>query len=322
MNKKYHYEIAFSLLAQDAGIALEINGLLSNRYSTFLYSERQKEIAGTDGELKFKSVFAEESRFVVVLYRDGWGKTPWTRMEEDAIRGRAYHEGYDFVKFIPLDEKQVVPQYLPRTQLWISALRNGIKGAASAIEARLEDIGGEITLENTTQRAARLSKELEFDKRKLEFIGSSEGVRAATESFKLLGDYLQEKIEEIHKQENSIKFSIKRLQGIIVIMGLEHCLKLSWKTNYSNSLTDSYLNLELWDRHPPFPGITLLDNPKSLGSKRFNFELLNLGEGGWVSDSIDKLELNAEKMSEFSFMHYMNWTKKIIQTRRVNIIGM
>jgi hypothetical protein len=71
---KFKYDVAFSLLAQDEGLASEINDLLSDRYQTFLYSERQKEIAGTDGEIKFKTLFAEEARFIVVLYRDGWGQ--------------------------------------------------------------------------------------------------------------------------------------------------------------------------------------------------------------------------------------------------------
>jgi hypothetical protein len=44
---QYKYEVAFSFLAQDEALATGLNDLLQDRLATFLYSERQKEIAGT-----------------------------------------------------------------------------------------------------------------------------------------------------------------------------------------------------------------------------------------------------------------------------------
>jgi hypothetical protein len=87
-------------------------------------------------------VFGQEARMVVVLYRGNWGQTPWTRIEETAIRNRAYNEGYDFVKFIPVDEPGSVPKWLPQNRLWIGLKRWGIAGAASVIEARVEEFRG------------------------------------------------------------------------------------------------------------------------------------------------------------------------------------
>src|ERR1039458_4546278 len=93
----YEYDVAFSFLAQDELLATNLNDLLQDRLNTFLYSKRQGELAGTDGEQTFNSVFGEKARVVVVLYRAGWGETPWTRIEETAIRNRAFEHGYDFV---------------------------------------------------------------------------------------------------------------------------------------------------------------------------------------------------------------------------------
>ena len=139
----YKYDVAFSFLAQDEAFAMQLNDLLQDRVTTFLYSRRQGELAGTDGEKTFNLVFGEQARLVVVLYREGWGETPWTRIEETAIRNRAFDHGYDFVKFIPLDDKPSVPKWLPRTQLWVGLKRWGISGAASVIEARIQELGGE-----------------------------------------------------------------------------------------------------------------------------------------------------------------------------------
>ncbi len=303
---KFKYDVAFSLLAQDEGLASEINDFLSDRYQTFLYSERQKEIAGTDGEIKFKTVFAEEARFIVVLYRDGWGTTPWTRMEEEAIRGRAFDEGYDFVKFIPLDEKQTVPKYLPKTQLWINALRFGAKSAASVIEARLSEMGVQTHVENAVDRAARLNRAMVFEGKRKAFASSVEGVNSSNASFDAIENSLLAKIEEIEVAGIPLKFAMKRNQRIIVVLGLMRCLNIHWHYSYANSLDGAHLNIELWDGHPPFPGrYYSFDQPHMLRTHQFTFQLQQNGVGEWVNQRGDN-SYDAAGIADFALHFYMD----------------
>jgi hypothetical protein len=303
---KFKYDVAFSLLAQDEGLASEINDLLSDRYQTFLYSGRQKEIAGTDGEIKFKTVFAEEARFIVVLYRDGWGTTPWTRMEEEAIRGRAFDEGYDFVKFIPLDEKQTVPKYLPRTQLWINALRFGAKSAASIIEARLSELGVQTREENAVDRAARLHRSMVFEGKRKAFANSIEGVNLSNTSFNEIERFLHAKIGEIETAGISLKFEIKRHQRTVIVLGLKKCLNVQWHYSYANSLEGAHLDIELWDGHPPFPGVYYAwDNPRKLRTHKFTFQLLQSDVGAWVNQSGDG-SYDAAGIADFALHFYMD----------------
>lgn len=299
----FKYDVAFSLLSQDERLASEINDLLCDRYQTFLYSEKQKEIAGTDGELKFKTVFAEDARFVVVLYRDGWGKTPWTRMEEEAIRVRAYEAGYDFVKFIPLDEKQTTPNYLPKTQLWIDALRFGAKGAAAVIEARLAELGAATKIESPIDQAARLKRALDFEQKSKEFLNSHEGVNQSNQSFEAIGSALEAKAVEITKTE--IKFRVKKQLGIIVVLGLKKSLRIRWTYNYANSLEGAHLDMEIWNGHPPFPGVMPYEEPRELHSKAFTFELLSNNVGGWMNQQRD-LSYDAERLADLALHFYMD----------------
>lgn len=301
----FKYDVAFSLLAQDEGLASEINELLSDRYQTFLYSERQKEIAGTDGEIKFKAVFAEEARFIVILYRDGWGSTPWTRMEEEAIRGRAYDEGYDFLKFIPLDENQAVPKYLPKTHLWINVLRFGAKGAASAIEARLSELGVQTRVESAVDRATRLHRSMEFGKKREAFARSMEGVNSSNASFDAIEKSLRTKIEEIEAAGISWKFVMKRHQRTIVVLGLNKYLNVQWNYSYANSLDGAHLDIELWDGHPPFPGLYSWDQPRKRHTHKFTFQLLQSGVGGWVSQREDS-SYDADGIADFALHFYMD----------------
>lgn len=160
----YKYEVAFSFLSKDESVAAEVNDLLQDRLKTFLYSERQKELAGTDGEKSFSDVFGKEARLVVVLYREEWGTTKWTRIEETAIRSRAYNEGYEFTIFIKLDEG-TPPKWLPPTQLWFNYQRFGAVGAASVIEQRVKDLGGQTREETVQERAARFERAVQFEAR-------------------------------------------------------------------------------------------------------------------------------------------------------------
>ena len=58
-DERYEYEVAFSFVKDDEAIATALNDLLQDRLSTFLYSKRQEELAGTDGEQSFNEIFKQ-----------------------------------------------------------------------------------------------------------------------------------------------------------------------------------------------------------------------------------------------------------------------
>ena len=132
----FKFDVAFSFVAKDEDLATGINDLLQDRLSTFLYSKQQEGLVGTDGEQTFSDVFGKQARVVVVLYRKEWGQTRWTRIEETAIKGRAFDEGYDFTLFIPLDDTHEVPKWLPKTRIWFDLARWGTSGAAAVVEQK------------------------------------------------------------------------------------------------------------------------------------------------------------------------------------------
>ena len=219
--EKYTHDVAFSFLAQDEPLATNLNDLLQDRFKTFLYSKKQGELAGTDGEKTFNLVFGEQARLVVVLYREGWGKTPWTRIEETAIRNRAFENGYEFVKFIPLEDKPSVPKWLPRTQLWIGLKRWGIAGAASVIEARIEELGGEPQEETVEDRATRLERSMNFEIERKKFLNSELGVNSANKEFEALRVELERLIDSVNGVVSSIPLSLRIRHQTLDILGLD-----------------------------------------------------------------------------------------------------
>lgn len=303
----YKYDVAFSFLAGDEALATELNDLLQDRLNTFLYSKKQEELAGTDGEETFNAVFGKQARLVVVLYRAGWGETPWTRIEQTAIRNRAFDEGYDFVTFVPLDEPATVPTWLPKTQLWVGLNRWGASGTASVIEARVQELGGLPHEETIEDRAKRLERSLKFQEKRKQFLNSHEGVNLSNAEFTALGDEIERLLEVIKKSASFINYSIKRANRQIVLLGPHAGLSVNWQYHYANSLDNSKLDVALWKGHPPFPGVmNLFEKPRRRNSLTFEFDLLKLDTPGWKTTYPAKREFDTKALAKYILKFYMD----------------
>jgi hypothetical protein len=277
-NAEYKYDVAFSFLKEDEGLANQLNELLSDRVSTFLYSKQQEKVAGTDGEKIFNDVFSKESRIVVVLFRKNWGKTPWTRIEETAIRNRAYEEGYDFVIFVPLEIKSRLPKYLPKTQIWIGLDRWGVKCAASVIEARIQLFGGKPKILTPKEIAARIKNDQIFEQKRKLFLESVEGLELAKSEAKKL-------FAELEKVKNEIKEGIEGFElGYSVQENscfLNHgwfSIKCEFIHRYRDSLADSYLSLTLQaSNRSGFDSIII-------NKIEYHFDINKNNEYGWIKN--------------------------------------
>lgn len=261
---EYQYEVALSFLAQDEPLATQLANILEERHRVFLYSRKQEQIAGTDGEVTFNEVFAKQARVVVVLYRQGWGASPWTRIEETAIRNRAYDEGYDFALFVPTDDKPTVPKYVPKTRLWLGLARFGVNGVASVIDARVQELGGEPRVLSLEERAARAQQAAEFKAFREGYFRSHEGIQAAGTSFTRIVELIEERVANLQVAAPGLGFQAKRFQQILVVLGTGPALRLAWRARYANSFEGAYLDVTVWEGHPPVPGGFMLPEERHL----------------------------------------------------------
>jgi hypothetical protein len=262
-NKTFEFDVAFSFHSKDEALAQQLNDLLSDRFSTFLYSEQQKVLAGRDGEVAFNEVFGSKARIVVVLHRQEWGQTPFTRIEQTAIRNRAYNEGYDFTVFVPTDGKGA-PDWVPKTQLYVGLQRWGVEAAAAVIEATVQRAGGNVQPESPTERAARLQRAITFRQAREDFFRSFEGVQASREGWAKLEQELTQQITAIG--ESSLPgLHLKKHFEYLLISGVQRLwMTVLWNAPYSNVLSDSYLRVELMVGPPKLPNLIVFDDPVRL----------------------------------------------------------
>lgn len=206
-NTDYKYDVAFSFLQNDESIAFHINDLIQDRFSTFIYSNKQEELGGTDGEKTFNSVFYEEARIVVILYREGWGKTAWTRIEETAIKNRAFNKGWEFLILINLDTKSSLPTWIPSPYIWLDYERFKAEGAIAIIDQKIQNNGGESRLETIEDKAKRFNRLRNAAKVRSDFLKSGKGFAEADSEVESIFTMVKESKSEVENNNSPLKFS-------------------------------------------------------------------------------------------------------------------
>jgi hypothetical protein len=111
------YDVAISFLSKDEPTGAALHDRLSDGLEVFFYPRSQEELAGTDGLETMRRPFIDESRVTVVLYREPWGKTPWTRVEQTAIQERCLNHGWHSLFFMTLDKTSAIPIWLPQNHV-------------------------------------------------------------------------------------------------------------------------------------------------------------------------------------------------------------
>jgi len=286
MEKKlndFKYEVAFSFHSLDQAKATRLNNLIKDRYSTFVYNQRQKELIGTDGVESFKSVFKYEARIVVVLYRKEWGETKWTRIESDAIKTRGFEHGFDFVIFITVEDKVDLPPWIEPTYIWANLKRYGLKAAADAIERKIVIRGGDKRDVRPTDIAKRIENKRKFIIEKDSILKSSRGVELANKEISNLFNLIEEGVLTL-KQEMSLPINYKINDTISFSINTTNLTtNLQWNNYSGNYLEDPTLTIKII-RPARAPSHSVI-----VKSFKFMFSYSEAKEFGW--EPTDKLDL-------------------------------
>jgi hypothetical protein len=314
MNEQnFKYDVAFSFTQQDEELAYNIFKLLKERLNCFISSEEQKKLAGGDGEVLFNTVFSKETRIVVILHRDEYGNTKWTRIEETAIRNRGFDEGYDFVILIPLDKPVVPPKWLPKNRLWIGLDRWGIESAASVIEARVQEFGGAVKVESVADMVARTEKEIKEKRSREQLLESEEGLKVALDEVEKIKQFLKIHFEEIRNKTPDwhIRLRENKQRGINLI-SYGYFLTFHFHQQYANTLMDSFLYFALYDGYFDENGYAVdpFTENKLLVSDKLRFDIDELDQKGWSLHKTRTKFMTSQKLVDKWFSEFISQSTK------------
>jgi hypothetical protein len=176
------FDVAISFLHADLKIAQGIRDQLTPTLSCFVYDRYQEQIAGRDGQEKFRTVFKKDSRLNVVLYRNGWGETDWTAVEAQAIKDSALHSHWRNLFFVLLEAKSTPPEWLPETLINLDYTVFGLTETVGAIRSRALELHASFKQESTVELATRLERERASKHRRRSAEISDEGLRSGLTS--------------------------------------------------------------------------------------------------------------------------------------------
>ncbi|HUJ02854.1 MAG TPA: hypothetical protein VLW75_04385 [Rhizomicrobium sp.] len=317
---EFEYEVAFSFIASDESIAIKNADLLRDRFRVFVYSEQQKKLAGRDGEEAFAKVFAKQARVVVIFFRQEWGKTPWTRIEETAIRGRAHDQGYDFTLWVPLDKSADVPAWVPKTRLWYNLERFGDTGLRAVIEQLIQEQGGDTKPETLHERSERMQREIKLGDARSKLIEGYDLSSAQTvaASAKEISDGIVTWVENGGLPDAQV-----RRHGTYTLLISDDrtprapaCLLLRWTQPYRNHIgPKARIIATIYEGTPEFPGLWVVDQPIQVEEFNFAPDLNYAFEICWKKNG-DDTELSPQATIDMIAMRFMNAIVRLSEPKR------
>jgi len=283
--EEHDLDVAISFKSEDANLATDIRGRLGKSLDTFLYTAKQEELAGTDGLETLRKVFRHRAKLVVILFRSGWGETPWTRVEMEAITDRFLKQGPGFLFVITLDSAPP-PPWLPDKLIRFSLADFGVEQAVGGIKARALEIGSVLHHPSPAERARLAAEEAEFGKNRARILRSEEGMRQAAAAAKELIRLISEHAAEAENAAPTLGMEHGLTDVAIGLRTASVGLHVYYSNPIINVLDQARLLIRECAGSIILPGQRALyvQEPKELTKEVFQPDISRATGWGWVAD--------------------------------------
>lgn len=199
----YKYDLAISLLDEDAQLGWDIVNKLGNPDRIFFYRKDVDEITFSNGVNVFSEIFANQARFVLVLHREMYGNTDWTAIEYSVIQERfkkTIRTNNSPILFCKLDQASK-PTWLPETYLYYKI--DEFDKLIRLLRKKITDHGG-ISFPQTAEERLKLNlaKKKHEDSFKNKVFHSQELADQARAEAAKLKSKLYQKLEKVAEENN------------------------------------------------------------------------------------------------------------------------
>ncbi|MDP9052314.1 MAG: hypothetical protein M3O31_16575 [Acidobacteriota bacterium] len=310
------YDIAISFLASDEGIAAELSRQLSETLKVFFFPERQKELAGTDGMETMRTPFYEDSRVMLVLFREGWGKTRWTAIEELAIKEACFNGEWKRLFFVTLDRTSTLPGWLPPNYVRYNWEDFGAEQVVGIIKARVLEGGGNPSAMTAFKRAELYRQDEEY-RRARSSIEQSFGMSAVHNEVKALFETIKAKCDEIstagHVQV-ACELDLRRQPTSMgcIITDSEVGAGFWWNQPFANIMQNSAFPFAEYNGRLILPSETgryYIREPKVLKTTKYKPDISRARELGWSLEKSDEF-ISTAALAEDIVIRFLNLAER------------
>jgi hypothetical protein len=278
------YDVAISFLVSDEKTAAAIKSGLAG-LKVFFYPHNQEELIGTNGMESMREPFIK-SRVNVILFRERYGKTPWTGVELSAIQDNCLKTRYQSLVFVQFDKNDKKPDWLPDTHIRCILGDFTLEQVIGAIKLRVQELGGSLEKPSALETAKRLWEE--------ELLRQDE--KRFFRDHPFINDTARNDIEKLMQQIMAEAEKISTETGLQFRWGHERehsgfrgvirygrvSIEIWWKQFYTNVIED--VALECTEYNGPAllrrEGMAF-DKPTKLAQKKFHPALNSARELRW-----------------------------------------
>jgi hypothetical protein len=275
----------------------------------FFYPRSQEDLGGTNGLESMKEPFADNSRVNVVLYREPWGQTPWTRVEQNAIQERCLH-GWDSLFFVTLDDASTLPKWLPPMHIQLNFASFGLEQAVGAIKNAVQRCGGIVSPMTALKRAERYRQEALYiaDKKQ---ISSFEGMAKVCEKVLELFAEIERLCAEI-RANGHMSIRVGSNAGQCVLTNNRISLIVCWRQPYTNSMDGCALTVLEYNMQMELPNGRLLfvSEPEQLRKADFSPEISRARDYGWIEKGKPSTFLSSVELAKKCVIQFFDLAER------------
>jgi hypothetical protein len=307
------YDVAISFLGKDQRIAGELAERLAESLKVFYYPRSQEQLAGTDGMESMRVPFVSGARVVVVLYREPWGATEWTRLEESAIKDGCLQRGWSTLMFVQLDKTSKLPVWLPHTHVRFVLEDYGIDQLIGAIKARVQEHGGTVAKPDAIGRARRIQREAEFLAEKQRLFRDRAWIEQTVQ--RSVWEAMQRAVELVNVGGKAMQPPpITATQNLFCVMTDERVsVAAGWKQGIFNDVgREANVFIREFRGAVAIPGSSRMYvfTPQLRKERKFTVELTATHELAWVENGKKEL-LSTEDLAHTIAMAYFDLIGKV-----------
>jgi hypothetical protein len=281
------YDVAISFPYQDLALAQALYAELSKGLEVFFFPRNQEELAGSDGLESMRAPFRSQSRLNLVLYRPKWGNTPWTGVEEVAVKESCLATSFKSIFFFVIEPTSEIPAWLPETHVRFNFADFALEQAVGAVKARVQERGGHFKPMTPSRKVALLQVEEEYQRDRRQ-ISSDEGMRKIYENVELLFAEIVTQLEDVNANGHlNIEHQIKLRFGDMdqsCLLGMNRlAMAVVWFQRYSSMLDDhaALIVREFNENAIIPPGHVRLQEPEMLKEEKYDPDISRVREYVW-----------------------------------------
>ncbi|HEX6981300.1 MAG TPA: hypothetical protein VF181_00930 [Balneolaceae bacterium] len=215
----------------------------------------------------------------MVLYRENWGKTKWTRVEENAIKDRCFNKGFNFLLFVPL-EKNDLPVWIPETLIYYDYQNFGLKNLIPVLHSHLKRNGVEEQKDDLDGLVSKIDDDLSYQKKLESYVWDEQSVQDFKNGVRKFKESLSQKAESLTEKYENIHVSVKEERDHLRVIYNGNQLVIYHRLGATNTIRKSYIRFRLMNGiHTGYHDLGT--EPKLIREKEYTPSIDRLGNFVW-----------------------------------------